>query len=85
MAEFDLARSALSRQPFLHEAREGRSRRHIKEAESILLFFKKIEEQDSLQKRSVGVYNAAQPECDCPHKYLLTSEIRPKCLGTTCH
>lgn len=61
MAELDLACSALSRQHFLHEAREGRSRRHIKETESILLFFKKIEEQDSFQKRSVGVYDAAQP------------------------
>lgn len=85
MAHFDLAHSALRRQFFYTKPGEEALGRHIRETESIPLFFKKMEEEDSLQKRSVGVYDAAQLGRDSPHKYLLTSETCPQCLSTVCH
>lgn len=85
MAKFGPVRSELTRQPHLYKATVGSSRGHTKDAESIHLLLKNIEEEGSLQKQSMGVYSAAQPGRSSHYHHPLTSKTCSKCPVPASH
>lgn len=85
MAKFGPVRSELTRQPHLYKATVGSSRGHTKDAESIPLLLKNIEEEGSLQKQSMGVYSAAQAGRSSHNHPPLTSQTCSKCPVPASH